>query len=137
MKGRREFVRARADGACEYCRLPEVLSGASFHIEHIVPSSRGGVDEESNLALSCPRCNMHKGDRIHADDPRTGRRARLFNPRKDPWSVHFRWSRDRRKIVGRTAVGRATVRALDFNSKMRQRLRAIWRDRLRDMFPFE
>jgi hypothetical protein len=137
LNSRREFVRVRANRRCEYCHLPEALSGAAFHVEHIHPSSRGGSDEEWNLALSCARCNEKKGFRFEGCDPRTGKTVPFFHPRRDRWDCHFRWSLDGKRILGRTPVGRATVAALDLNGKIRQRLRGIWRERLTDLFPFE
>ena len=136
MAPRRDVIRGRARARCEYCHLPEVLSGAIFHIEHIVPSSRRGPDTESNCALSCPRCNERKGARVEARDPRSGKTAAFFHPRRHAWEKHFRWSSDRLRIEGRTALGRATVAALDLNGLARQQLRQIWRDRLADLFPF-
>ena len=43
---------------CWYCGLP--LDGKSQHIDHIIPKSRGGSDEEHNRALACSFCNMAK-----------------------------------------------------------------------------
>ncbi len=130
------MIRGRAGARCEYCRLPEVLSGAVFHIDHIVPLSKGGPDSESNWALACPRCNERKGAGVKGRDPKTGKLVALFRPRRDRWGRIFRWSDDRLRIEGRTAVGRATVAALDLNSMARQQLRLIWRERLADLFPF-
>jgi len=134
---RRDVVRGRARARCEYCRLPEVLSGAVFHLEHIVPVSKGGADSESNMALACPRCNERKGALTSGQDPQSGKTGPLFNPRRQSWKAHFRWSADHRMILGRTPIGRATVEALALNSTARQALRAIWRDRLVDLFPFD
>jgi hypothetical protein len=136
-KGLRQLVRGRANGRCEYRHLPEALSGASFHVEHVVPFSRGGSALEWNLALACPRCNERKADRTDAEDPHTRERVRLFNPRRNVWSGHFRWSRDRLRIAGRSPIGRATVKALDLNSRSRRQLCRVWRDRLAALFPFE
>jgi hypothetical protein len=61
----------------------------------------------------------------------------IFNPRRQSWEAHFRWSPDCRTIIGRTPVGRATVEALALNSLARQALRSLWRDRLSDLFPFD
>ena len=137
MAVRRDVVRGRAKARCEYCRVPEVLSGAVFHIEHILPTSRGGPDVENNCALACPRCNERKGAQLKVHDPKTGKRVVLFHPRRHRWERHFRWSADRLRIEGRTSVGRATVAALDLNSLPRQQLRLIWRERLSDLFPFD
>jgi hypothetical protein len=106
-------VETRAGGRCEYCRMHQPLQGATFHVEHIVPGSRGGPSDLDNLAWSCPACNLHKSDRIEVVDPVDGRLVPLFNPRRDPWSDHFRWEGDH--LAGQTPTGRATVLALDLN----------------------
>src|SRR5436309_11270126 len=89
-----ERVEARAEGRCEYCRMHQALQGATFHVEHILPSSRGGATDLDNLAWSCPGCKLRKSDRIGALDPESGTPAPLFNPRTDRWSEHFRWAGD-------------------------------------------
>ncbi len=116
-------VRARAGGRCQYCRMHESLQGATFHIEHIIPQSKGGLSHSENLALACPGCNLHKADRITAGDPSTGEDVRLFHPLRQIWSEHFRFNGY--QIEGLTAVGRATVDALRMNHPRRQRIREI------------
>lgn len=34
-----------------------------YHIDHIIPLSRGGMNDKYNLQLLCPTCNMRKGAR--------------------------------------------------------------------------
>src|SRR5947207_13232050 len=89
----RQLVEARAGGACEYCRLVQAATGVTFHIEHLVPRSHGGQTVMSNLALSCPGCNLAKADRTTGKD-QNGQMQPLFNPRAyDPWllgwHLHF------------------------------------------------
>lgn len=115
------FVEARAEHRCEYCRMHQSLQGATFHIEHIVPSSRGGSDAPDNLALACPSCNLHKSDRIEVADPDSNVTVPLFNPRKDRWVDHFRC--DSYRILGTTRIGRATVFALHLNQSRRLLIR--------------
>jgi hypothetical protein len=105
-------VREAARHRCGYCLSPQHLVMARLEIEHIIPRSKGGTDDEANLWLSCPICNGHKSDRTHAIDPDTGMMVPLFNPRLDSWFEHFRWTDDGLRIVGLTPVGRATVAAL-------------------------
>jgi len=60
--------------------------------------------------------------------------ARLFSPRRDRWSAHFRWSDDGLQIVGLTAIGRATVQRLAMNSPRQLAARALW-IKHPDLFP--
>src|ERR1700680_4252744 len=84
-------VRARADGRCQYCLMHESLQGATFHIEHVVPQSKGGQSDLENLMLACPGCNLHKAGRIIAIDPATAGNVRFFHPLHQRWSEHFRF----------------------------------------------
>lgn len=51
-------------GRCAYCRMH---LGDSYHIDHIVPLSKGGSNWPSNLQLTCGhsgnRCNLKKNDK--------------------------------------------------------------------------
>jgi hypothetical protein len=114
-------IRERASDRCEYCGMHQSLQGATFHVEHVLPSSRGGPSTIDNLAWCCPSCNLHKSDRTHASDPQTGRLEALFHPRRDDWNVHFGW--DQERVVGRTPSGRATVDALKLNADRRLQIR--------------
>lgn len=126
-----EQVILRAGGRCEYCRMSQSLQGATFHIEHITPVTCGGVSELDNLALACPSCNLHKSDRSHVLDPHSGQWVLLFHPRRDEWRVHFDWQDT--QLVGATAVGRATVLALDLNHVRRCRVREA--EKMFGLFP--
>lgn len=112
--GTRRLVRQRADGRCEYCRLPEAADEWPFHVDHIIARVHGGGDELNNLSWSCTQCNLHKASNFASIDHVTGEPANLFNPRQDSWQVHFAVGAEGR-ITGRTPVGRATVRLLDMN----------------------
>jgi len=119
----RQLVTARAGGACEYCRLQQVGTGVTFHIEHIVPRIQGGETATNNLALSCPGCNLSKAGRTTGED-QFGRTTRLFNPRDfEPWLLgwylHFALDRESGIIVPRTPTAEATVRTLKMNDPQR------------------
>jgi len=86
----------------------------------------GGQTTEDNLCLACIACNGHKQVRIQAPDPVSGEQVPLFNPRRQQWSDHFSWSSDGRQVRGRTAIGRATVAALDLNNPLITGARALW-----------
>lgn len=51
----------RQKGACYYCK---VKVGKKYHIDHVVPISRGGSNDISNLVISCPTCNLRKNDKL-------------------------------------------------------------------------
>jgi hypothetical protein len=97
-----------------------------LEIEHLIPQAKGGRSEEENLWLACRMCNQYKGTQTRAEDPFTNHRTRLFNPRTQRWSRHFRWSEDGTRIIGRTVCGRATVIALNLNNAMAIRVRQKW-----------
>jgi len=124
-------VVARAGGRCEYCRMHQSLQGATFHVEHVVPRAAGGASELDNLAWACPSCNLRKSDRLDARDAQSGMVVPLFHPRADRWSEHFAWQGY--AIVGLTAVGRATVMALDLNHPRRLLVRQA--EELFGLFP--
>ena len=77
----------------------------------------------ANLTLACPGCNLHKGSRIAAVDTLTGQSVPLFHPILQEWSAHFRLSGY--QIEGLSAVGRATIEALNLNHPRRQRIREV------------
>ena len=108
---------SRANERCEYCQYPEEHSPSSFHVEHIMPISADGPNELENLALACAHCNSHKSNRQEGTDPQTGTNVRLFNPRIDNWTVHFRLNRETGEIEGQTPIGRATVGILQMNAE--------------------
>jgi hypothetical protein len=110
-----EFVRQRAAGLCEYCHTQECWQYVRFTVDHVVPLSKGGTDDQTNLALACFHCNRRKSNHMTAIDSETGDEAALYNPRKHIWQDHFIWSVDGLSIIGLTSIGRATVTALEFN----------------------
>jgi hypothetical protein len=122
----RERVAATAGFRCGYCRTPESISGFRLSIEHIIPESRGGKTVEQNLWLACHACNEFKGARVRGRDFTTGKFVRLWNPRRQKWRDHFRWSEDGTEIIGLTPRGRATVSCLRLNRPELVAARSLW-----------
>ncbi len=83
-------VAQRAGHRCEYCHAPEVIFNFPFEVEHIVPRAAGGRETQGELALACRSCNVHKAARTAVTDSLTRTIIRLFNPRTDQWTEHFR-----------------------------------------------
>ena len=124
---RRDAVRTRAKGVCEYCRSLETFSISGFSIEHIIPRAVGGTNAVENLALACQECNAHKFIATEAVDLLTSKQAALYHPRHDVWADHFAWADDYTVIMGRTPTGRATVERLQINRSAVVNLRRILR----------
>ena len=76
----RRAVFARDEYRCQYCG-----SGADS-IDHVVPRSRGGLDDWDNLAAACRACNSNKRNRTPAEAG-----MRLLRPceapRAAPWTI--------------------------------------------------
>lgn len=51
----RRQIGERAEERCEYCRAPERVAGYAFMVDHILPRSRDGGNDPSNLALLISR----------------------------------------------------------------------------------
>lgn len=49
-------------GKCAYYTVCKTSLGGSYHVDHIVPISRGGHNGRNNLQLTCPSCNIFKND---------------------------------------------------------------------------
>ena len=73
-KSVRRFIVDR-DVSCVYCDQSE----GPFHIDHILPRSRGGSDQIGNLALACAPCNISKRDRTPQEWG--GMKGRSYAPR--------------------------------------------------------
>lgn len=108
-----ELVWQRAHSRCEYCQMDQANDPLTFQVDHIIAESHGGPTRAGNLALACYLDNSYKGPNIAGVDPLTRRVVRLFHPRRHKWSRHFRW--DGPVLVGRTAIGRATIATLRIN----------------------
>lgn len=83
------FSRSRPDGLSERCRacagrayrrtamtywrsqgIPFVCvycGGPFEHVDHVVPTTRGGTDDPTNLVPACTSCNTSKGDKLLAE----------------------------------------------------------------------
>lgn len=62
---------ARQKGKCHYCR--NKVEWGKHHIDHVVPISRGGSNDISNLVIACPTCNQRKHRKLPHEWPEGGR----------------------------------------------------------------
>jgi len=106
----REYIRQRANYACEFCGVTETDVGSELTIDHFQPITKGGDDSLENLLYCCPRCNQYKLDYwpTRPDDPP------LWNPRREPASQHF-WEQDDGTLFSLTETGAFTLKRLRLN----------------------
>jgi len=55
----RRAVFARDDWTCQYC-----ASRTGLTVDHVIPRSKGGSSDWSNIVACCAPCNRRKGDRL-------------------------------------------------------------------------
>ncbi len=85
----REHLLEKFQRKCAYCGK----SGLPLQIEHIVPRSRGGTNNVTNLTIACEKCNQKKGSKTASEFgyPKVQAQARL--PLKDAAAVNTtRWA---------------------------------------------
>ena len=59
---------AAQEGKCVGCKATLVSKGkGKYHIDHMMPLSRGGSNGAENLQLLCPPCNMSKSNKTQAE----------------------------------------------------------------------
>ncbi len=83
------FLFARDHYRCQFCgRLSaELRHRECLTRDHLVPLSRGGTNEWTNVTTSCSTCNTRKGNRLPGEcgmKPRT--------PPHEPHFVHLAWA---------------------------------------------
>lgn len=108
--GLREYVRRRAQFACEYCDVTESDTGSELTIDHFHPQAKGGSDHLDNLVYYCARCNQYKLDYwpVHpAEMP-------LWNPRSSSRTEHF-LELDDGTLHALTRTGAFTINRLRLN----------------------
>jgi 5-methylcytosine-specific restriction endonuclease McrA len=83
------FLFARDNYSCMYCgRHRSQLRGREFLTrDHILPTSRGGLNLWSNVVAACSPCNNRKGDRLPKEAG-----MRLLTDPSEPDYVQLAWA---------------------------------------------
>ena len=113
----RRLVEERAGSQCEFCLISTGIAFFPHEVDHIIAEKHEGETIAENLALTCWRCNRHKGTDLGSFDPQTDEFCFLFNPRTQKWEEHFK--QENLEIIGITPEGRTTVRLLQLNAEER------------------
>ena len=58
-KPSKAMVYKRDENKCQYCGSTRHLT-----IDHVIPKSKGGSEEWTNLVVACSSCNTKKGDKL-------------------------------------------------------------------------
>lgn len=99
--------------------MPCVICGDTddINVDHIVPKSRGGSNDESNLQPLCRQCNYRKSNRLTNDELRVAYEARkeehhlrneyrkLTRYRNPYDGIGFQQWRRQRAVVNREELG--------------------------------
>jgi hypothetical protein len=127
----RRVVAERAAWRREYCKLLAAATpSVTSHVDHIRARQHGGSNSLDNACYCCWRCNCYKGTNQSAYDPKMDELVRIFHPRTGEWTNHFEFNGA--FIIGRSAVGRATMALLQMNGQFRVDLRRETLDELFD-----
>lgn len=108
------FLFARDDYQCQYCgrKANELKPRESLTRDHLIPMSRGGTNEWSNVVTACSSCNTKKANRM----PNEIGMQPLHTP-VEPHFVHLSWAVRRLTPIQaqyiRTFYGEDTLRELE------------------------
>jgi 5-methylcytosine-specific restriction endonuclease McrA len=108
------FLFAREDYQCQYCGLTtlQLKPRESLTRDHLIPMSRGGLNEWSNVVTACSSCNTRKANRL----PEEIGMHPLHTP-VEPHFVHLSWAVRRLTPIQahyiRVFYGEATLRQLE------------------------
>lgn len=108
------FLFARDDYQCQYCgrRANELKPRESLTRDHLIPMSRGGTNEWSNVVTACSSCNTRKANRM----PQEIGMHPMHVP-MEPHFVHLSWAVRRLTPIQaqyiRTFYGEETLRELE------------------------
>ena len=107
-------VRERYHAQCGYCSVSEDDAGGEFTVDHFVPASAGGNDDDDNLVYACFRCNLFKADFLPTDvDEKSGHV--LLHPLRDNVQAHLRMNDISGRLEPLTETGRFQITLLHLN----------------------
>lgn len=111
-KGKRFDIFRRDGFTCQYCgeQPPNVV----LHVDHIMPVSRGGANDDMNLITSCADCNIGKGAKI------------LTNPQKP--DADLEWLEIQQEVAELNRYQQALQEKRFILDSIVESLQAVWQD---------
>jgi 5-methylcytosine-specific restriction endonuclease McrA len=107
------FLFARDDYRCQFCHRTqaELRYRECLTRDHLVPLSRGGNNDWTNVVTACSGCNTRKGNRLPSECG-----MHPLHPPVEPHFVHLAWSVRKLTAVQQKYIrlfyGPATLRAI-------------------------
>ena len=108
------FLFARDEYQCQYCRrsATDLKPRESLTRDHLIPISRGGANEWTNVVTACSSCNTRKANRLPDEIGMHPMQAPV-----EPHFVHLSWAVRRLTPIQaryiRMFYGEATLRQLE------------------------
>lgn len=84
VKFSRQNIYLRDGGKCQYCQEKVPLEEATF--DHVVPRSKGGKTNWTNIVIACQDCNLKKGSRT-PEQARMKLRKQPYMPKNIPYVI--------------------------------------------------
>ena len=109
-----ESVRVRYQFVCGYCGISEVDAGGLLTIDHFVPISAKGGDDDDNLVYSCIRCNQYKAAYHAAISVKLDGRT-LLHPLRNDLSSHLKLNEISGELEGLSVSGAFHISLLQLN----------------------
>jgi 5-methylcytosine-specific restriction endonuclease McrA len=83
------FLFARDDYRCQFCHrsAAELRHRECLTRDHLVPLSRGGTNDWTNVVTACSSCNTKKGNHLPEECG-----MRPITPPREPHFVHLSWA---------------------------------------------
>jgi len=83
------FLFARDGYRCQFCGRPggELRHRECLTRDHLIPLSRGGTNEWTNVVTACSSCNTRKGNRLPEECG-----MQPLHPPLEPHFVHLTWA---------------------------------------------
>ena len=78
----RKNVLERDNNSCQYCGS----TNRKLSIDHVLPKSRGGIDNWENVVTACLECNVKKGNKT----PKEANMPLITKPYKPHGTVNFK-----------------------------------------------